>query len=144
MRYTDLFEAFSPTQVEDQQVVDESQVDEAYGRGWAILPATVALYNKKVVDIVTAASEWADGDETILVCSKTENDGRARLLFIASSGDCFDQYQVGQGSETYHDQTGASKGYYKIENVVVLNGGQIIKKKNEIGLNKKCSLAVFK
>lgn len=119
------------------------ELDEAYGKGWAILPATMALYNKRVVDIVTAASCWENEETTILVCSKEEN-GRQRLAFISSSGDATNYYKVGQGSETFHDQTGQSKGYYKIENVVVLKGGQILKKANEVGINAKASLSVFK
>ena len=133
--------------------VSEDTLDEAgrYGRSWAILPATEALYNKKVVDIYTAQSQWQDPDrcETILVCNKEQYDSktgsnRVRTLFVASSGDCFDQYKVGQGSETHHDQTGASKGYYTIANVVVFQNGEIIKKANDVGLTGKYSLAVFK
>jgi hypothetical protein len=120
-------------------------LDEAYGRGWSILPATVALYGKKVVDIYTAASEWKSEKyhETILVCSKNEN-GRERMLFIASSGDGRAYYKVGMSSETYHDQTGASKGTYTIENIVVFLDGEIIHKDNEKGLTGKASVAVFK
>ena len=120
-------------------------LDEAYGRGWAILPATVALYGKKVVDITTAASEWATAKSptTILVCHKSEN-GRDRMLFLSSSGDCRSQYKVGQSSETYHDQTGASKGIYTILNIVVFQGGEIIYKANEQGMTGKASVAVFK
>lgn len=35
-------------------------------RDWVILPATMALYNRRTVDIITAASEWK-GNTTILV-----------------------------------------------------------------------------
>lgn len=120
-------------------------LEEAYGRGWAILPATVALYGKKVVDIKTAASEWASDSHptTILVCSKHQ-DGRNRMLFLSSSGDCRTQYKVGQASETYHDQTGASKGVYTVENVVVFQGGEIVYQANNKGLTGKASVAVFK
>lgn len=122
-----------------------NSLSEAYGRGWAILPATVALYNKKVVDITTAASEWASDKypTSILVCHKNEN-GRDRMLFLSSSGDCRNQYKVGQSSETYHDQTGASKGVYTVLNIVVFQSGEMIYKANEQGLNKKASVAVFK
>jgi hypothetical protein len=122
-----------------------NSLSEAYGRGWAILPATVALYNKKVVDITTAASEWASDKypTSILVCHKNEN-GRDRMLFLSSSGDCRNQYKVGQSSETYHDQTGASKGIYTVLNIVVFQSGEMIYKANEEGLNKKASVAVFK
>jgi hypothetical protein len=116
---------------------------------WSILPATMALYNKRVVDIVTAASCWSPGPETILVCSKSEGSGRSdkvRLLFVASSGDSYDYYlkDIGKSFETHHDQTGVSKGFYKIENVVIIADDKIAKSANAIGLNIKASLSVFK
>lgn len=143
MRYLDLQTPLAvPAPVQESQQVE---VEEAYrGRGgWVILPATMALYNKKVVDIVTAASTWADHEDTILVCTKDEG-GRKRVLFISSYGDRFNDYTIGQTEECFHDQTGASKGMYTVMNVVVLKGGEILKKKNEFGLNVKASLAVFK
>lgn len=116
-----------------------SELDESYGRGWAILPATMVLYNKRTVDIITAASTW--DDSVIYVCGKEEN-GKNRILFLASSGDL--GFKVGTSSETYHDQTGASKGVYTVLNIVHIVDGQIVSKENNIGLDKKASLAVFK
>lgn len=141
--FTSVAEDYAPV-FEDEED-HEGSLEEAYGRGWAILPATVALYGKKVVDIKTAASEWATDKypTTILVCHKNEN-GRDRMLFLSSSGDCRTQYKVGQSSETYHDQTGASKGIYTILNIVVFQGGEIVYKANEQGLAGKASVAVFK
>lgn len=117
----------------------QANLSETYGRGWAILPATMALYNKRTVDIITAASTWDDC--VIYVCSKEEN-GKDRILFLASSGDL--GIKVGTSSETYHDQTGASKGNYTVMNIVHIVDGQIVSKSNNIGLDKKASLAVFK
>jgi len=114
-------------------------LDESYGRGWAILPATMVLYGKRTVDIKTAASEW--DDSVIYVCGKEEN-GKNRILFLASSGDL--GIKVGTSSETYHDQTGASKGVYTVLNIVHIVDGEIVSKVNDIGLNVKASLAVFK
>ena len=92
----------------------------------------------------SAASEWKGHDETILVCEKP--DEKNRLTFIASSGDGFEHYKkdIGKSFHAIHDQTMKSKGMYKVVNVVVLKDGEIKKKANEIGLNKKASLAVFK
>ena len=117
-----------------------------YRGDWAILPATVALYGRKTVDIITAASEWASSADTILVCSKEKPNGQRRFAFISSAGDCMKQYRedIGKEFSAFHDQTGVSKGYYRIENVVVLKGGKIIKQANSIGLNVKASLSVFK
>lgn len=112
---------------------------------WAILPATMSLYNKRTVDLKTAASEWQDHPTTILICSKLEN-GRERYCFVSSWSDAFDHYkpQIGQSFHAVHDQTGQSKGMYKLLNVVVLQHGEILKQANNQGINAKASLSVFK
>jgi hypothetical protein len=126
--------------------LEKAPLEEGFRGDWAILPATMSLYGKRVVDIVTAASTWENHETTILVCSKVENDGRERLAFVSSGSDDYDYYapNIGKSYSTYHDQTGQSKGMYKIENVVVLKDGQIIKKANEKGIKAKASLSVFK
>lgn len=109
---------------------------EKYGRSWAILPATMSLYNRRTVDIITAASHW--DDEWIYVCKNKEG----RICFLGSSGPGI--AKVGETHDTHHDQTGASKGPYKVINIVHIKKGEIVSKENEEGLNVKASLAVFK
>jgi len=116
-----------------------------YGvRDWVILPATMALYGRRTVDIITAASEWKDSEDTILVCKKP--DEKNRFAFISSSGNAYDSYVKDIGKEFHgvHDQSGASKGMYKLVNVVVLKNDKIIKSANDEGLKAKASLSVFK
>lgn len=112
-------------------------------RSWSILPATMALYNKRTVDIKTANSTWGEG--TVLVCEVTGSNGKDRLAFVHSAGH-YDNYvsYVGKLYAAHHDQTGASKGYYKVVNVVGFKNNEIENKVNDIGLNVKASLAVFK
>lgn len=104
--------------------------------GWYILPATMELYNRRTVDIIKAASEW--GDAVIYVCKNDQN----RTCFVSSSGDL--GYKVGSRHRAYHDQTRASKGTYEIINIVTIKNGEIVDKKNDLGINEKASLAVFK
>lgn len=120
----------------------ESSINEAKRYDWYILPATMALYGKRVVDIITAASTW--DESTILVCEKEEN-GRKRLAFVssASPAESYNSY-VGKTYHAGHDQTQSDKGYYKVVNVVHIKDGQIVSKVNDIGVNQKASLAVFK
>ena len=135
---TDLSEG---TQMRFTEIM-ESSLNEAKRFDWHILPATMALYGKRVVDIITAASTW---DEcTILVCEKDEN-GRKRLAFVssASPAESYNSY-VGKTFHAGHDQTQADKGFYKVVNVVHVKDGQIVGKVNDIGVNSKASLAVFK
>lgn len=120
-------------------------ITEGFRGDWAILPATMSLYNKRVVDIVTAASEWKDSEDTILICTKREGT-KTRFCFISSSGDELAHWEkeIGKTFSAYHDQTGASKGEYKLVNVAVLKSDKILKSANETGLNAKASLSVFK
>ena len=122
----------------------ESILSERHG-DWVILPATMALYNKRTVDLVTAASEWENRPTTILICTKHEG-GKERFCFVSSASDSFDHYVkgIGRSYEAIHDQTMKSKGMYKLVNVVVLKDKEIIKKANETGLKSKASLSVFK
>jgi hypothetical protein len=126
--------------------LEKVTIEEGYRGDWAILPATMSLYGKRVVDLITAASTWSNHDTTILVCKKTEADGRERFAFVSSGHDDFDHYsaKIGKSYSTYHDQTGQDKGRYTIVNVVVLKNNQIVKHVNDVGLRVKASLAVFK
>lgn len=130
---------------ESDEIAEDQELDEAYRGDWAILPATMALYGKRVVDIKTAASTWADSnyETSILVCTKKDN-GRERVLFVSSSGNAIGSYQIGKTYSTFHDQTGASKGDYTVRNIVVFKNGEIVDKVNDFGLNVKASLSVFK
>ncbi len=112
---------------------------------WVILPATMALYNRRTVDIITAASTWAPDATTILICTKS-GEGKDRFLFVSSSGDAYNHYDkdIGKSFHAVHDQTQASKGMYKLVNVVVVKDSKIVKKANDTGINAKASLSVFK
>lgn len=129
---------------DDDQLSEYGGMSMRRSRGWAILPATMALYGKRVVDIKTAASEWAPHEETILVCTKEEGS-RQRILFLASSGSPSSWLkEMGTTHECFHDQTQASKGFYTVVNVVGFKDGEIISSVNDIGLNVKASVSVFK
>jgi hypothetical protein len=131
---------YQPNSVND----NEKELDEAnwdrMSRGWIILPATMALYGKRVVTLQEAVSEWGDG--TIYICAKDEN-GRQRILFVYSSGQEGDD-KVGKTYEAFHDQTHASKGFYTVLNVAHFENNELVRSVNNIGLNVKASLAVFK
>jgi hypothetical protein len=125
--------------VDDDEELDEDMWGRR-ARGWAILPATMVLYGKRVVDIMTAVSEWGSG--TVYVCSKDEG-GRSRILFVVSAGGGVGA-KVGETYEAFHDQTGASKGMYTVLNVVQIADNEIVSKANDVGLNVKASVSVFK
>ena len=117
-------------------------LNEGFKGDWAILPATMDLYGKRTVDIVTAASSWED--TVILVC-KNEKD---RTCFVSSAGgmSSYKHYKddIGKTFLAYHDQTGGSKGYYTVKNVVRIKDGEIKDQVNDAGIKEKASLAVFK
>ena len=122
----------------------ESLLSERRG-DWTILPATMALYNKRTVDVVTAGSEWAPRPTTILICTKYEGD-KERFCFVSSAGNAYDHYEkdIGRSFEAMHDQTMKSKGMYKLVNIVLLKDGKVEKSANDTGLKVKASLSVFK
>lgn len=124
----------------DEDGGESWRLDEGFRGDWAILPATMTLYGKRTVGIIEAASTWDKC--SIFVCQK---DGESRLLFVSGSGE-YEGYgiNIGQSYSTYHDQTGASKGLYTVLNMVYIVNGEIVKKENDIGLDKKASLSVFK
>lgn len=124
--------------------MNESLDEARYGRyshAYAILPATMALYGKRVVTPDEAISTWGEG--TLYICTKMERDGRERILFVASAGGGVG-LKVGDLMDTVHDQTGASKGTYEIKNIVTYENGERVKTENDFGLNVKGSLSVFK
>ncbi len=110
-------------------------------QSWAILPATMALYNKRTVNLIDAAGAWVRG-ATILICKNEQG----RTCFVSSTGTDIKSYAdyVGKSYPTHHDQTGSSKGIYKVVNVVVVQGDEITDKVNDVGLKEKASLSVFK
>lgn len=107
---------------------------------WAILPASMALWNKRRVTIADCATEWDSG--TLLVC---RND-QGRICFIhGAQGDY--GVKVGDRHLTHHDQTLASKGMYEIVNIVHWKKASDkidIKSVLPYDINTKASLAVFK
>jgi len=118
-----------------------SELSESYydSNSWTILPATMALYGKRTMPLVNAADHWGRG--TVYICKKSGED---RFLFVVSSGKLGDYSKVGSVHPAYHDQSRAYKGDYHVLNIVEINDGQIVDKVNDIGLNAKGSVAVFK
>ena len=110
---------------------------------WAILPATMELWGKKKITIAECTSVWNEG--TIYVC---ENE-QGRICFVSSAGvDIQGKEPIGSRHATHHDQTLASKGFYKIINYVEYrkqpDGSISYKCDLPFDLTHKASLAVFK
>lgn len=107
---------------------------------WAILPATMELWGKRKITIEECASIWNDG--TVLVCTNEQG----RICFIhGASGDY--GVKIGESHLCHHDQTGVSKGYYTIVNIVHwVKKGDAVLMNAERTYNRltKASLAVFK
>jgi len=106
---------------------------------WAILPATMELWNKRKITVAECASVWNDG--TVLVCKK-----EGRLAFIhGASGDY--GVKIGDVHMCHHDQTGAFKGDYEILNILhwkKVDGKVVITSQLPFDESTKASLAVFK
>lgn len=112
-----------------------------FHNSWAILPATMCLWNKRKITVAECASVWKDG--TVLVCKK---DDRAGFSFIhGCSGDY--GVKIGDFHRAHHDQTGADKGFYQIVNILhwkLVDGKVVIEAQVPFDESTKASLAVFK
>lgn len=140
MRYFELFESISEDELDEEQLDEYGNKMSRMSGGWVILPATMALYGKRAVTLDEAVAEWGTG--SIYICTKEEN-GKNRVLFVFTSGQA-PFSAVTSTHEAFHDQTGASKGFYTVMNVVHYQNGERTGSANQFGLNVKASLAVFK
>lgn len=112
-----------------------------YLNSWAILPATMALWNKRKITVAECGSVWNEG--TVLVCHNPEG----RICFIhGSAGDY--GVKIGERHRCHHDQTGVDKGLYQIINILQWTkdstGNVVITSELPYDPNTKASLAVFK
>lgn len=109
-------------------------------RSWAILPATMCLWNKRKITVAECGEVWDNG--TVLVCQNNEG----RICFIhGSQGDY--GVKIGEGHMCHHDQTGYCKGLYVIKNILQwkkVDGKVVIESELPFDPNTKASLAVFK
>ena len=108
---------------------------------WAILPATMELWGRRKITVAELPQVWENG--TVFVCRN--EDGR--ICFIHSCGTGYG-LEVGESLQCYHDQTGTSKGFYKIANILrwkkTNNEFELLSADLPFDLNTKASLAVFK
>lgn len=108
---------------------------------WAILPATMSLWNKRKITVAECGEIWDDG--TVLVCKKERN---GQICFIhGASGDY--GVKIGDVHMCHHDQTGAFKGDYIIVNILnwkKVDGKVVITSQVPFDESTKASLAVFK
>ena len=109
-------------------------------KGWAILPAARALFDKNKVTIQEIANFWGNG--TIMVMKKPNG----QMHFIAGAGG--DYAPVGAFHDCYHDQTGAQFGTWQVANVVHYSkdadGKFHFTATNGVDTTMKAALAVFK
>lgn len=112
---------------------------------WSVYPSTKNLYNKRTVGLIESVSHWGEGVVVIVEkYSRTSKSGIQTEFFVSHGGFEHFSTMVGKGKAAHHDQTGATKGYYTVINVVEIKSGEIIKKVNDSGLDLKASMSVFK
>lgn len=123
-----------------QQFVTEGRRTEA------LLPATKALWNKNKVGIDDIAKQWGKGKYTVQVAhvhgSEWERDrgGKPKLRFVVGSGHggYDDKFHA------HHDQTGAKAGYHHIVNNVHIEDGKVVHQDNDLHVNDKAAVHVYK
>lgn len=110
-------------------------------KGWAILPAAQAIFNKTKVTIAEIASFWKEG--TVVIMEKP--NGHYHFIAGASGG----YSNIGAWRDCYHDQTGAQMGRWKVLEEVrykIVDGTleTTTASGNPAPLQLKAALAVFK
>lgn len=104
----------------------------------AILPASRALEHGNKSSLDQIGQEW-NGKMTVLAVA----DGDGKKKFVSGSGHGH-YHNVGDTFRAHHDQTRQDLGYHKVENVIHIDGGKVVHKENDIGVNEKRPLSVYK
>lgn len=104
------------------------------------------LFDGKAATIEDTIGMWED--ETILVAQRERGYNRYSRIFVSGS-DCEESYGVKAGDHaSYTQDTGMGyrnrDKHLKIENTILIQGGKIVHKDNDIGLNEKRRVWVMK
>jgi hypothetical protein len=106
----------------------------------ALLPATQCLFNARAINLGRLNEVWNSNCVYVIRNCDTE-----KLVFASSSGRLWDpKFVVGSQHFVHHDQTGASRGVFRIENIIDMQSGEIVKAENNVGVAEKAPLWVFK
>ena len=110
---------------------------------WALAPATRILFNKNKLALTELVREWKKN--VVYICERDGSlaDGKPRLVFLSSAGGLRD-VAVGTCRPGHNNHTFASLGYLRVRNVVELEDGKVVKSANDLYLNEKAPLYVFK
>lgn len=111
---------------------------------WALLPCTRILFNKNKVSLADLQREW--NKNTVYICERDRDNetGKPKLVFLASSGDLWEDVKVGAMRMGKHDQTRANLGPMYVRNIVRLVDGKVVSSDNDLYLDVKAPLMVFK
>lgn len=106
----------------------------------ALLPATQCLFKARTINLGRLNEVWDKNCVYVLRNCDTE-----KLVFAASCGRLWNpKFTVGSQHSVHHDQTQAFYGVFRIENIVDLENGEIVKQENDIGVAGKAPVWVFK
>lgn len=128
----------------------KSFVSESYGkRTTALLPATRALWNKNKVGVSDIANHpgWKEHKMTVQVAHVYPSSSGSRfgdshkVAFVVGSGHT----KSGEAAfDAHHDQTFDKLGHHEIVNTIHLHNGEIVHKDNDLHLNDKAPVRVYK
>jgi hypothetical protein len=107
----------------------------------ALLPATQCLFNARTINLGRLNEVWNTNCVYVLRNCDTE-----KLVFAASCGRLWNsaKFAVGTQHSVHHDQTQAFRGVFRIENIIDIKDGEIVKAENDVGVASKAPLWVFK
>lgn len=107
----------------------------------SLLPATQVLFKARTISLARLKEIWDSNTVYVLRNADTE-----KLVFAASCGRLWDtaKFAIGMQHPVHHDQTHAFRGVFRIENIVDVKDGLVVSADNDVGLNVKAPVWVFK
>lgn len=105
----------------------------------SILPASSALGHGSKSSLEQIGKTWNDSKMTVMAVKTSEG----KKKFISGSGHT-DYHKIGDTFRAHHDQTWRDLGNHTVENIIRLDKGKVVHQENDIGVNEKRPLSVYK
>lgn len=130
-----------------EKIDSMTKMNETQTRSWAILPVTRVLFGKNKIFpevIFTDAGPWQNEKATLVVAQLRSGYDKWKPVFITSFGTAsYLKDTVGKIQAIHHDQTG-SRSEVKVENILLMDGENILDEGNGIGVGEARPVWVFK
>ena len=108
---------------------------------WSVLPCAQVLWNQRTVSLHDLGAVW--NDVTVYICEREARFDKKVVTFLVSCGP-LSGVKVGQEHDAHHDQTLKHIGTYTVTNIVRVVNGEVASKSNDLHLDTRRAVSVFK